>query len=62
MPGKCEFQLYDGRTMLCPSRKAATENSIGIVGTDAGGAPGSTTLRPFLKTWLTIAGSTMRGR
>ena len=48
--------------MLWPSRKAATENSIGIVGTDVGGAPGSTILRPLLNTWLTIAGSTMRGR
>ena len=35
---------------------------MGIVGTLVAAAPGSTTLRPLLKTWLTIAGSTIRGR
>ena len=48
--------------MLCPSRNAATENSIGIVGTSVGAASGSTSLRPFVNTSLTRAGSTMRGR
>jgi hypothetical protein len=33
--------------MLCPSLKAATENSIGIVGMLSGGAPTSNALRPM---------------
>ena len=41
--------------MLCPSRYAAMENSIGIVGIDVGDAPTSKTFRPFLKTSLTTA-------
>ena len=50
VPEKIRFQLYAGRTMLCPRRKAATENSTGMVGTDTGEAPGSTSLRPLVKT------------
>src|SRR5262249_20937969 len=34
--GKTLFQLYVARTMLCPSRNAATENSTGIVGVCGG--------------------------
>ena len=34
----------------CPSRKAATENSIGIVATSVGVAPTSKAFLPFLKT------------
>ena len=48
--------------MECPSRNAATENSIGIVGTSVGAAPGSNTLRPFANTSSTTAGSQIRGR
>jgi hypothetical protein len=47
--------------MLWPSRYAATENSIGMVGTLIGSAPTSISLRPFVKTSATIDGSTMRG-
>ena len=50
------------RIMLCPSRKAATENSIGIVGTDVGAASGSTSLRPFVNTSSSDAGRQIRGR
>ena len=48
--------------MLCPSRNAATENSIGIVGTSVGVAPVSNTLRPSENTSSTIDGLTIRGR
>ena len=48
--------------MLCPSRNAATENSIGIVGTSVGVAPTSKTLRPLVNTSSTTAGSQIRGR
>ena len=36
--GKFTFQLYVDRIMLCPSLKAATENSSGIVGMVFGAA------------------------
>ena len=36
---KIRFQLYAARIIEWPSRKAATENSIGIVGTSVGVAP-----------------------
>ena len=62
MPGKWLFQLYSARTMLCPSRKAATENSIGIVGVAVGIASGWISLRPFLNTSSTTAGWQIRGR
>ncbi len=48
--------------MLCPSRKAATENSIGIIGTSSGAAFGSTSSRPFAHTLSSVAGRQMRGR
>ena len=48
--------------MLCPRRKAATENSIGIVGMLVGTAPTSNALRPWLKTFVTIEGAQIRGR
>ncbi len=35
---------------------------MGIVGTSVGPASGWTSLRPFVKTSLTTAGSTIRGR
>ena len=56
------FQLYFARTMLWPSRNAATENSTGIVGTSVGSAPTSKNLRPLAKTSSTTAGSQIRGR
>ena len=56
------FQLYASRIIECPSRNAATENSIGIVGTSVAGTPTSNTLRPWLKTLLTTPGAQMRGR
>ena len=56
------FQLYARRIMLCPSRNAATENSIGIVGTSVGAAPTSKTLRPLVNTSSTTAASQIRGR
>ena len=59
---KRAFQLYARRIMLCPSRKAATENSIGIVGTSVGTAPTSNALRPLVKTSLTTPGAQIRGR
>ncbi len=61
-PGKRRFQLYVGRIMLWPSRKAAIENSTGIVGTSVGAAAGSTRTRPLVKTSSRTAGSTIRGR
>ena len=48
--------------MLWPSRKAATENSIGIVGTSVGAASGSTSLRPCSNTEATTDGAQIRGR
>jgi hypothetical protein len=48
--------------MLWPSRNAATENSIGIVGTSVGVAPTSNALRPLLKTSLIAAAWQIRGR
>ena len=48
--------------MLCPSRNAATENSIGIFGTDVGEASGSTSLRPLVNTSSSTEGRTIRGR
>ena len=56
------FQLYARRIIACPSRNAATENSIGIVGTSVGTAPTSNALRPLLKTSLTTPGAQIRGR
>ena len=57
VPGKMRFQLYVGRTMLWPSRNAATENSTGIVGTRSGVASGSTSLRPLVNTSSSTAGA-----
>jgi alkylation response protein AidB-like acyl-CoA dehydrogenase len=57
-----DTELETARTMLWPSRYAAMENSIGIVGIDVGAAPTSKTFRPFLKTSFTTALSQMRGR
>ena len=48
--------------MLWPSRKAATENSIGIVGTSVGTAFRSNALRPFVNTSARIRSSQIRGR
>ena len=48
--------------MLCPSRNAATENSIGIVGMLVGDAPTSNALRPWVKTFVTTAGAQILGR
>ena len=48
--------------MLCPSRNAATENSIGMVGTSVAAAPGSNALRPPANTSSTTDASQMRGR
>ena len=48
-PGSGGSSCRSSRIMLCPSRKAATENSIGIVGTAVGAASGSTSLRPFVE-------------
>ena len=62
MPGKRRFQLYDARTMLCPSRKAATENSTGIVGIEVGTASGSTSLRPSVNTSSRTDAWQIRGR
>ena len=59
---KLTFQLYAARTMLCPSRYAATENSIGIVGISVGGDAHLEALRPFVKTSFTTSGSQIRGR
>ena len=62
LPEKIRFQLYVGRTMLWPRRKAATENSTGIVGTESGAASGSTSLRPLVKTSSSTAALQIRGR
>ena len=59
---KATFQLYASRIIECPSRNAATENSIGIVGTSIALASASKTLRPWLKTLVTTPGAQMRGR
>ena len=56
------FQLYASRIIECPSRNAATENSIGIVGTSVAGRPPRTAFLPWLKTLLTTPGAQMRGR
>ena len=56
------FHWYSSRTMLWPSRYAATENSTAIVGTCVGGAFFSKIIRPFVKTSSTTAGSQIRGR
>ena len=48
--------------MLWPSRNAATENSIGIVGTSVGTAFFSNALRPLVNTSSTTDGSRIRGR
>ena len=60
--GKTLFQLYLARTMLCPSRKAATENSIGIVGMLVGAALTSNTFRLWVNTSVTTAGVQILGR
>ena len=59
---KARFQLYFERTMLWPSRNAATENSTGIVGVSVGSTPTSKNFRPFVNTSSTTAGSQIRGR
>ena len=56
------FQLYAFRTIAWPSRNAATENSIGIVGTSVGVAPTSNALRPLLNTSFTTPCAAIRGR
>jgi hypothetical protein len=43
---KRAFHSHSLRIIECPSRKAATENSIGIVGTSVGVALVSNALRP----------------
>ena len=48
--------------MLWPSRKAATENSTGIFGTESGVALGSTSLRPLVNTSSSTAALQIRGR
>ena len=60
--GNSLFQSYSRRIMLWPSRNAATENSIGIVGTSVATAFFSNTLRPLAKTSSTTDGSRIRGR
>ena len=59
---KTRFQLYDDLIIACPSLNAATENSIGIVGTSVGETPTSKAFRPWLKTLLTTPGAQIRGR
>ena len=48
--------------MECPRRKAATENSIGIVGTSVGGAPTSNAFLPLANTSVTTPWAQIRRR
>ena len=48
--------------MEWPRRNAATENSIGIVGTSVGVTPTSKAFRPLLKTSFTTPAWQIRGR
>ena len=54
--------LYSATLYTCLSLTAATENSMGFVGTSVGAAPTSNALRPWLKTSFTTPFAATRGR